>query len=250
MSTKTYGEKVNELILVKELLHLKFRNRTQKEIKEGCVYLEDLFLSIKRGKLKDNFDNVFHFAGSLNARKNDGLLYILGVYEVIPYFGENRKKISFFFKKHTKDKELQLNGITEVSDTKSHKGHKLNKAIDGELLRSKQEVIIYNLLKNEKELTIKYEHKMHSGDSVMYPDFKITFTNKKGVDITVLWEHFGMINHIDYDQSVMKRIDKYIAIDYTFKASDKMLFMSYYNSDEDLVNMTKNYIKEIKKLIG
>lgn len=249
MSTKTYGEKIFELKLLNELLDLMFRNKTSKQFKDGRIEHEDVFHSMKRGKLKERFDNVYHFAGSLGARKKDGLIYLLEGYEVILRDKRGRQRERYFFKKVTGRTRLQVKANTTPEGIKFFKGDRIYKALDGQLLRSSQELTIYNLLINESNINVEYEPKYIGEDSTMYPDFKITFEDKKGRSKTILWEHFGMTNNINYDQTVMSRIEKYIQLGFSFEKNENMIFMSYFKSNNELIQTTKNYIKEIKEMM-
>ena len=76
--------------------------------------------------------------------------------------------------------------------------YKIHKTLKGDLVRSKSEVIIANMLYNyekEGDIEYKYEEKVVLKDnSVKLPDFTI----KTDLGDTWYWEHCGMMNDIKY----------------------------------------------------
>jgi len=70
----------------------------------------------------------------------------------------------------------------------------INCASDGELLRSKSELIIYERLLH-KGLNPIYEKELKLGGKVKIPDFTI---EDPDTGITYYWEHCGMLNNINY----------------------------------------------------
>lgn len=70
---------------------------------------------------------------------------------------------------------------------------RIHKALSGDMVRSKSEVIIANLL-HEKDVRFKYESPLVAKDGSMHlPDFTITSGGK-----TVFWEHLGMLDTSNY----------------------------------------------------
>ena len=81
----------------------------------------------------------------------------------------------------------------------------INCASDGELLRSKSELIIYErLLQNG--LNPIYEKELTLGDQTKIPDFTIEDPN---TGITYYWEHCGMLNNIYYRKRWEEKKDWY-----------------------------------------
>ena len=77
---------------------------------------------------------------------------------------------------------------------------KVHKALTGDMVRSKSEVIIANML-HQKDIPFEYERPLYADDSTMYlPDFTI---NWKGE--TYYWEHLGMLDDENYAQKWNKK---------------------------------------------
>lgn len=77
---------------------------------------------------------------------------------------------------------------------------KVHKALTGDMVRSKSEVIIANML-HQKDIPFEYERPLYADDSTMYlPDFTI---NWKGE--TYYWEHLGMLDDESYAQKWNKK---------------------------------------------
>lgn len=70
---------------------------------------------------------------------------------------------------------------------------KIHEALSGDMLRSKSEVIIANLL-HERGVPFRYEQPLFAGDGTLrLPDFTITWAGK-----TYYWEHLGRLDLTDY----------------------------------------------------
>ncbi|MDR0288161.1 MAG: AAA family ATPase [Clostridiales bacterium] len=78
---------------------------------------------------------------------------------------------------------------------KFYEANLIHKTIRGELVRSKSEVIIANML-FERGIHYEYEKELIlDGDGIKVPDFTITVA---GWDEPVYWEHCGMMSDTDY----------------------------------------------------
>jgi hypothetical protein len=77
----------------------------------------------------------------------------------------------------------------------NNKRLKHNLAANGEMLVSKQELQIYNLLLEQRGLHIEYEAAFSGADKTLYPDFTILNVNTQAIYI---WEHLGMTNSEKY----------------------------------------------------
>ena len=78
---------------------------------------------------------------------------------------------------------------------KFYENRLIHKTKRGELVRSKSEVIVANML---QEASVNYEYEKGlplDGDGVKYPDFTITVA---GRDEPIYWEHCGMMSDADY----------------------------------------------------
>lgn len=70
---------------------------------------------------------------------------------------------------------------------------KVHEAITGDMVRSKSEVIVANLL-HERGIPFMYEKPLVAKDGTMYlPDFTVTFRGEE-----YYWEHVGMLSDQAY----------------------------------------------------
>ncbi len=70
---------------------------------------------------------------------------------------------------------------------------KIHEALSGDMLRSKSEVIIANML-HDREVPFRYEQPLFAGDgTIRLPDFTISWAGK-----TYYWEHLGRLDLTDY----------------------------------------------------
>ncbi len=70
---------------------------------------------------------------------------------------------------------------------------KIHEALSGDMLRSKSEVIIANLL-HERDIPFRYEEPLFAGDGTLrLPDFTVTWRGQ-----TFYWEHLGLLDLTDY----------------------------------------------------
>jgi len=93
--------------------------------------------------------------------------------------------------------------ITE-SITTPHPENLIHKTLTKEMVRSKSEVIIGNILTN---LSIDYEYEKPleiSKTNFRLPDFTITYRGR-----TFYWEHLGMLNDASYHRSWQKKLQWY-----------------------------------------
>ncbi len=80
-----------------------------------------------------------------------------------------------------------------------------HKCLSGELLRSKSEVIIANLLFTH-QIPYRYECALHLGQLTFYPDFTIL---NPLTDEFVYWEHFGMMDVPSYCSHTFNKLKHY-----------------------------------------
>lgn len=70
---------------------------------------------------------------------------------------------------------------------------KIHEALSGDMLRSKSEVIIANML-HERQIPFRYEQPLFAGDGTLrLPDFTVTWQGK-----TFYWEHLGLLDMTEY----------------------------------------------------
>lgn len=83
---------------------------------------------------------------------------------------------------------------TALRDRRSwYEAGKIHMALSGDILRSKSEVIIANLL-HDRDMPFKYEQPLFAGDGTLrLPDFTVGWGGK-----TYFWEHLGRLDLTDY----------------------------------------------------
>ena len=89
-------------------------------------------------------------------------------------------------------------------ETENWESGKVYLADSGDMVRSKQERFVANLLTSEG-ISFEYERKLSSWDgSFRYPDFTLFINGEQ-----YYWEHWGMVDDYSYRQSIAKRIRWY-----------------------------------------
>lgn len=81
------------------------------------------------------------------------------------------------------------------------------KGCTGNFLRSKSEVLIEMLLV-QHQIPYRYECALQLGDHTIYPDFTIRHPKTGEV---FYWEHFGMMDEVNYSKNVPGKLHTYIA---------------------------------------
>ena len=81
------------------------------------------------------------------------------------------------------------------------------KTNSGVLVRSKSELIIANIL-FENKIPFRYECSLNLGGIIIYPDFTIMHPKTKQI---FYWEHFGMIDNPSYAISTTNKLHTYIS---------------------------------------
>ena len=111
------------------------------------------------------------------------------------YHSENLQRITNLFYKPN---------ITKYKEILFEK-NLIHCASDGKFLRSKSEVIIYELLL-KSGLEPEYEHILEIDGQIKRPDFYI-IDDDSGIDY--YWEHLGMLNDSDYAQKWNEKLNWY-----------------------------------------
>lgn len=94
--------------------------------------------------------------------------------------------------------------IARYLGTDKHQLNRIYETLDHNMVRSKSEVIICNML-HEAGLKYVYEEKLYYNDNqYIEPDFTITYGENK-----YYWEHVGMLGQEDYDASWLRKVDIY-----------------------------------------
>ncbi len=90
----------------------------------------------------------------------------------------------------------------------SGQGFKTDK---GDIVRSKSELIIANTL-YARHIPYRYEDKLTLGGKYYRPDFKVLNVRTRE---EIIWEHFGMLDNINYVSNNLDRLDDYIQNGYS-----------------------------------
>ncbi len=89
-------------------------------------------------------------------------------------------------------------------ETENWESGKVYRAVSGDMVRSKQERFIANLLTSEG-VSFEYERELSSWDgSFRYPDFTLFINGEQ-----YYWEHWGMVDDYSYRQYIAKKIRWY-----------------------------------------
>ncbi|MGN1301456.1 MAG: RecQ family ATP-dependent DNA helicase [Clostridia bacterium] len=138
--------------------------------------------------------------------------------------------------------ESNLNSIQLHQEIAKYLGvnkHQLNKIYTtskGDLVRSKSEVIIANLL-YEHNIRYEYEEKLfYNNKNHIEPDFTIYLNNGE----KLYWEHLGMIGQEEYDKRWLEKLDIY---EKYFAGKLKVTYES-----AALTDATLKLVKEIKEM--
>ena len=106
----------------------------------------------------------------------------------------------------------------------------------GELMRSKSEVIIANML-FKRGVPYRYECPLRLGRDIVYPDFTILSKSRR---IIIYWEHLGLMDNDEYRDKNLLKITKYEMYGYY---PGERLILSFESSRQPL------NIKLIEKMI-
>ena len=91
-----------------------------------------------------------------------------------------------------------------LSKTENWESEKVYRTDSGDMVRSKQERFVANLLTSEG-VSFEYERKLSSrGGSFRYPDFTLFINGEQ-----YYWEHWGMVDDYSYRQYIAKKVNWY-----------------------------------------
>ncbi len=123
--------------------------------------------------------------------------------KVIILYNDSALKLRDYASDYYSDTARRFTNLFEAPDIVAYKNsffesNKIHKTIRGDIVRSKSEVIIANLLYSNGITDYTYEEPLALGqDGVRYPDF--TITNKR-TGQTYYWEHCGMLGDLKYSR--------------------------------------------------
>lgn len=131
-----------------------------------------------------------------------------------------------------------------ISKFMYYKSGKNIPAINGEMLRSIQEKVIYENLLQFKNLTIFYDHPISKNGEIKYTDFYIKNNSKR---TEFIWEHFGMTHKEEYKEEMFEKIKWYKENNYKSVDVGGTLIYTYYQNESSFQNDIEKNIKVILK---
>ncbi len=123
--------------------------------------------------------------------------------ELLENDADCRKILSNYFTPNSKIIQTWLQ--EPFIQSTEHKENLIHRCISGDIVRSKSEEIIANLLHNH-QIPFRYECKLEIDDMIFYPDF--TIMHPKTFKI-YYWEHFGMIDIPKYSKNAFSKLNIY-----------------------------------------
>lgn len=128
-------------------------------------------------------------------------------YDLYDNMNESRKDLVTPVFASVEEKVKEWRDETYASNDFHSEGLKVENS-KGEMMRSKSEVIIANIISEYKDLEYRYEKPLEvmGGVSTLYPDF--TIMNTKTGKIYYL-EHIGMLEVSEYAESFIKKMNTY-----------------------------------------
>lgn len=120
---------------------------------------------------------------------------------------QNEKYRELLIKKYYPTDKILQDWMNEQYEKCSKYPEKLiHKCISGNVVRSKSEELIDTaLFKNN--IAYRYESELRLGEKIIYPDFTIM---KRDTMKIIYWEHFGMMDDINYKNNAVSKIKMYI----------------------------------------
>ena len=120
----------------------------------------------------------------------------------------------------------------------------IHRTKDGTLVRSKSEVIVYNMFL-ERNIVPIYEQGLTLGKTVKYPDF--TFIDEDSGDI-IIWEHLGLLSDPDYRRRWESKKELYEEYGYTEENGNLFVSVDLPNGGIDCPDIEKKIEKLLQKL--
>lgn len=156
----------------------------------------------------------------------------------------------FFPKDQIMTKEItdtnKIKAKTAIDPFRLKTGRKQIQAANGDLVRSFEELHIYNTLLAEDCFTIYYERPLIAEDKELFPDF--TIHNRK-TDTVFFWEHFGLSEKGKYMENMAEKIDWYQRIG-IYKIEDGGRFIAtIFINENHFVKLVDEMILKMKEVI-
>lgn len=117
------------------------------------------------------------------------------------YYQRERKRI---------DQEKAYQKAKQLAEAKWHRENYKHMTDHGELVASKSEEIIANML-FAQGITYEYERPMQMGDQKVIPDFLLWMPNGE----KIIWEHAGLMDNKEYADKFEKKLSIYEKAGYT-----------------------------------
>ena len=119
------------------------------------------------------------------------------------------------------------NAVLRQLKNKWFDGNLIHVTIDGTRVRSKSEVIVYNLL-IDKGLHPIYERELKLGNVTIHPDFTLETTHG-----TIYWEHLGMLGNRGYSKDWERKRKLYLDHGYSEQNGNLVLSQDELNGSID-----------------
>jgi hypothetical protein len=198
---------------------------------------------IKDNTMNQVFPSQREFNQFLRKMHQDGSLKsIMPNYRVDTY---NKNFYQWYFRRDVSrsDSIGQSEGI--ISNFKYKEESKKYKASNGELLRSKQELLIYEALLKCDFLQIFYDRPITEFGERKVVDFLI---RNKHTGLSFIWEHFGMTNDEQYISSIKEKQDWFRDNGYCSINERGNLIYTYYISEKALNRKISQNILAIENM--
>lgn len=201
----------------------------------------DLYDEVKKNTvLQERFPTPRDFNRFLRLQHDKGVMK-----QIIPnYYVDTTNSWSYQWKfRKEVEKTQNLGGQTSVAIRSKYQYYKSGKKViasNGEKLRSKQELFIFESLLKSRNLIIFYDHPIIEYGEPVYVDF---FIRNQATKKTFLWEHFGMTNDEKYKDEIADKILWYRNNGYRVIGERGNLIYTYY-SDE------RTFINDVRRLVG
>jgi len=205
----------------------------------------DLYEEVKRNVvLKERFPTSKEFNRFLRLQHDQGVMK-----QIIPNYDVDTTNSRFYqwkFRKEVSETKY-LPGQKSTSIKSKFMFQKSGKKIiasDGEKLRSKQELFIFERLLQCRNLLIFYDYPIVEFGEPVYVDF---FIKNQVTRKTYLWEHFGMTNDESYKDNMTNKVLWYKNNGYKLLEDRGNLIYTYYANERTFSRDVDEFIDLITK---
>ncbi len=245
MPMKTIPQSIVLLQIIKKHLDRYFAMETNSQM----IRSTDLYDYLKKqSDFKEKVWSPYAFSRFLRKMHDENILK-----QIIPNVEvdtTNKKWYQWYFYPPTKrrkqnDSVESINANYHPSKATFFPNNKVYESNNGVKVRSQQEQYILNRLLQEKTFDIYYERPLSAAGCEKYPDFTIYNTETKNI---FYWEHFGMLNHPQYDEYMMDKLKWYRQIGYKSINEGGKLIVTRYDDENQFIKSIENIIERLKKI--